>query len=256
MRHLRTTITSILIGTLVLGGFGLAQAHARGGMTPWMRAPAAATALLGARVATLPQLARLPVGTTVEFAFHDGDPTAGASAITTLTITVGVDSEAAFGTSFAAARDEAAAWEEAFLVVTVGEQTRTVVLPDDDAEPAIRGLHRDAGWPPTAMGMSDGDSIVVTLYAGEPDAGGTVIETLSFVYGVDSEIGFRSALQAAAGDADAAVVVTSPRSVTLDLGVMRERATDGYGRVDARGAAAGPFGRLDAPRRLLPGRAR
>jgi hypothetical protein len=256
MRQLRTTITPILIVTLLLGGFGLARTRAWGGLEASTRGPAGAAASFGGRMAGLPQLARLPVGTTLELAFHDGDPAEGAAAVIDLAITVGVDSEAAFAAAFAAAREEAAAWDEAFLVVTIGERTSTVVFADTAQEPSTRGPRRDAAWLPAAVGMSEGDSIAVTLYAGDPDSGGSVLEALTFVYGVDSEIGFRSALRAAAVDADAAVVVISPRSVTLDLGVMRERMADGRGRLDARGAAAGPFGRLDAPRRMLPGRAR
>jgi hypothetical protein len=263
MRNQRTTITLLLIGSLLLGGFGLAQTHARGGLEAFMRGRSGAAAFHGAAVAGLPQfaglprIAGLPIGTAVELAFHDGDPAAGGAAVTTLEFTVGVDSEVAFAAAFAAAREGAAQWDEPYLVATTSEQTRTVVIArDDDAASEPRRLHRDALGPLTTLGMGEGDSIVVTLYAGDPAAGGTPLETLAFVYGIDSEIGFRSALRAAATDADAAVVVTSPRSVTIDLAAMGERMSDVRARLGARGVEAGPFGRMDAPRRLLPGRAR
>ncbi len=254
MRHLRRTTTLILIGALLFGGFGLARSYARDGMEALTRGRAAGAFLTGRGgvplFGGLPLVRALPIGTAVEVAFFDADPAAGATAVTTLALTVGVDSEVAFAEAFAAARETAAAWDAAFLVVSTGEQVRTVDLPlatDDVDDAGVRGGGARGGALRTSLaGMAQGDTIQVAFYAGDPAAGGTPLETLAFVYGVDSEIGFRAALSDAAEDAAAAIVTIPPRSVTLDLSALTERlgdarATMAERMLERRGDAGGRF---------------
>jgi hypothetical protein len=238
MRHLRRTTTLILIGALLLGGFGLARSHARDGVEAIVRGRAAGVHLAGRGGGPLvggmpllggvPLLGALPIGTAVEVAFYDADPATGAAAVTTLALTVGVDSEVAFAADVAEARAAAAAWDVAYLVVSTGEQVRTVDLPDltADADGARGAALRGAALRLSTAGLSEGDAIRVELYAGDPADGGAPLETLTFVVGVDSEIGFRAALRDAAEGAAAAVVTLPPRSATFDLGALSERMGD------------------------------
>jgi hypothetical protein len=265
MRTHPFSTTMLVIIALLLAGVGLAQPGRSGGFDGAWRGLAAGAAPTGiplarhlGRLPGVPHLAGLPIGTTVELAFFDVDPAEGGAAVTTLSLTVGVDSEARFAADVAAARAAAADGEASYLVATIGERTHTVGLADDDAAPRSRDL---GPMGLSTLGMGEGDTIAVTLYAGDPGDGGAVLERLTFTYGVDSEIGFRSALRAAAVDADTAVVVASPRTITLELGAVDARAAELRGRVAARGRAGGfaardPAPRAGMPRPLLPGRSR
>jgi hypothetical protein len=264
MRSHQFSTTMLVIIALLLAGVGLAQPGRSGGFDGAWRGPAAGAAPAGVpltrhlgRLSGVPHLAGLPIGTTVEIAFFDGDPAEGGAAMTTLNLTVGVDSEARFAADVAAARASASDGEVAYLVVTVGERVRTVGLADDAARRSRDLFPMALG----TVGMGEGDTVAVTLYAGDPADGGTVLESQTFTYGVDSEIGFRSALRAAAVDADTAVVVTSPRTVTIELGALDARAAEVRGRVAAGGRAGGLAARVlgprvGMPRPLLPGRSR
>jgi len=273
---LRRTTVSLVIAGLLLGSVGLAQAHARRGIDGWLPGPAGSATSLGRLPAALPLIAGLPLGTTVEARFHDADPAEGAAAVVTLVLTVGVDSEAAFARALADAREQAEGWDAAYLVVVTGERTRTVVLPAADAEEAAQARR---AWGALALrlptaGMADGDTIAVALYDADPAAGGAVLQTLTFTYGSDSAIGFRANLAEALEGAAAAVVTTSPRSVTIDLhaaatatermrervGAMAERFPALAGRLrdhlDGRWGAGADDGRRPAmPMRPgMPGR--
>jgi len=250
----RRALTSALIAGLLLGGIGLARG--RGGPA----GPAGARPDLGAHApvrgfAGLPTLGGLPIGTEVEAAFFDADPASGAAPLTTLAITVGVDSEAAFGAAFAEARAAAAEWEAAYLVVATSEIRRTIDLPEDLAGvvPGRPGVAAMLRLP--LVGLDDGDAVTVELYDGDPAAGGALLETLAFTYGIDSAIGFRAAVEEALEGASSAVVTTSPRSVTVDLKAIPERAADVAARMgavaertgrmaDRFGAAAGRWGEV------------
>ena len=233
----RTLLTSILVAGLLLGGVGLAQGRAGpAGLAgaPGMRAAG------GPAGAALPMLARLPIGTSVEAAFYDADPVSGAAPVTALGITVGVDSEAAFGEAFAEARAAAAEWEVAYLVVSTGEIRRTIDLPaaDDDAE-----LPRRAGAALALRilpaGLEDGDTVTVELYDADPEDGGNLLETLTFAHGVDSAIGFRADVEEALEGAVVAVVTSSPRTMTVDLKAVQERADRAAARADRFAGRAG-----------------
>ncbi len=248
----RRALTSALIAGLLLGGIGLARG--RGGAA----GPAVARPDLGGLAvvrgfAVLPMLAGLPIGTAVEVAFFDADPASGAAAVTALAITVGVDSEAAFGAAFAEARAAAVEWEAAYLVVGTSAVRRTIDLPegDDAVMPGRAGAVTSLRLP--VVGLNDGDTITVELYAGDPAAGGALLEALTFTFGIDSAIGFRAAVEEALEGAAVAVVTTNPRSVTVDLKGSAERAAgvaermglvaERMGRMaDRFGAAAGRWG--------------
>ena len=222
-RTTRHALTSVLIAGLLLGGIGLARG--RGGPA----GPAGARPDVGGPAtlrggAAMPMLARLPIGTTVEATFYDADPASGTAPVTTLGITVGVGSEAAFGEAFAEARAAAAEWEAAYLVVATSEIRRTVDLPEgDDVVAAGRSWAASSLRLPLA-GLDDGDTIAVELFDGDPEDGGNLLETLAFAYGVDSAIGFRAAVEEALAGAAVAVVTSSPRSVTIDLKAVAELA--------------------------------
>jgi hypothetical protein len=231
----RRILTPVLVTGLLLGGVGLAQGRGgpaggpaggyAGGYAPMGPAAAHGPAPMALRGdAVLPMLARLPIGTTVEVAFFDVDPASGGAPVTTLAITVGADSEAAFGAAFAEARAAAAGWEAAYLVVTTSEIRRTIDLPvPDTAELPRRGGDAFA-LRLLPAGLDDGDTVTVELYDGDPADGGNLLETLSFAYGADSAIGFRAAVEEALEGAAVAVVTSSPRSMTVDLKAVDERA--------------------------------
>ena len=227
-RTTRYALTSALIAGLLLGGIGLARGH--GGLA----GPAAV------RVGSaLPMIAGLPIGTAIEAAFYDADPASGAAPVTTLAITVGVDSEAAFADAFSEARAAAAEWEAAYLVVATSEIRRTIDLPDgDDAITASRP------WGATLLrlaqaGLGEGDTVTVELYDADPEDGGNLLDTLAFAYGIDSAIGFRAAVEEALESAAVAVVTSSPRSVTVDLKVVAERV---HGMAERMGPMAARLG--------------
>lgn len=163
-----------------------------------------------------------PIGTDSEVHFYAEEPAEGVEPFTTLTLTVGEDSEAAFLEAFNAAREDAA-----YLVVEIGEQTRAIDLPDAEADdgattrrvrPAIAlGMFQHAG-------LEDGDTVTVAFYDGDPDEGGSELETLAFTYGEDSAIGFQQDLADAAEAADWVVVTLPPRTHTIDLSDVNSRA--------------------------------
>jgi hypothetical protein len=170
MRHLRRTTTLILIGALLLGGFGLARNHARDGIEALARSHAAGALLASCGgvplFGVLRRVGALPIGTTIEVAFFDADPATGATAVTTLALTVGVDSEVAFAAAFAAAQATAAAWDATFLVVSTGTQVRTVNLPlathaADPRRGALRGPRGAAGLRLSMAGHSEGAATAV-----------------------------------------------------------------------------------------------
>jgi hypothetical protein len=242
----RRILTSALVTGLLLGGVGLAQGRggphgSSAGMGP-AGAHGPAPMALGDGAA-LPLLARLPIGTTLEVAFHDADPASGAEPVTTLAITVGVDSEAAFGEAFAEARAAAAEWEAAYLVVTTSEIRRTIDLPEaDDAAGPPRRAGAAIALRVLPAGLEEGDTVTVEFYDADPADGGNPLETLSFVHGVDSAIGFHAAVEEVLEGAAVAVVTSSPRSMTVDLQAVDERAHAFGERAHAFGERAHAFG--------------
>jgi hypothetical protein len=168
---------------------------------------------------------RLALGTTVTVEVFDAEPTEGVEPTETLTLTVGEDSEIAFAEALAAARDGAA-----FLRIQTGEQTRTIDLPDADedgaahvATPVGPRFGQRSTLAPSLAGLETGDVVTAVFYAGDPDAGAAELETMTFVYGESSAIGFQNAFAEAAQDADYVVVTTPPSERVVELTAMAER---------------------------------
>lgn len=163
----------------------------------------------------------VPIGTEIEARFYAEEPAEGVEPTTTLTLIVGEDSEAAFLEDVAAAREDAT-----YLVVEIGEQLRSIDLPDAASEDGSQKLR---GRPAAVLGMlhhaglEDGDTITAVFYDGDPEAGGSVLETLDFTYGEDSAIGFQQDVLDAAETADWVAVTLPPRSYTVDLAAVAER---------------------------------
>ena len=164
---------------------------------------------------------RLALGTTVEVSFYDGLPTEG-NVTDTLDFTYGEDSEVAFAEAFANAQQNAE-----YVMVEVGEQTRTVNLSEVTIPADGRGLlpRELAG-----RGLEEGGTVTATFYDGDPEAGGSVVETLAFTYFEDSAAGFAESFAAAAEEAAFVEVTTEPQTYTVDLSEVSERAFDGDGR--------------------------
>jgi hypothetical protein len=219
MRHGTTLLTVVAIGGLLLGTLALAQGRfgmgplGVGGSGPNAQAFGHRQAPAGNHGALLH---RLPIGTTVTLTPFDGDPAADGDALTTLSITIGEDSEAAFARELEQAMEGAA-----YLRYDIGEATRTIQLRDDVAVPARRhGLGSHAfgtGFGVAMHAMDDGDTLSVSFYGDDPAEGGAPLQTMTFTYGVDSAIGFGQELHDAAAQAAYAVLTTSPRSLTVDL---------------------------------------
>ena len=219
MPHGKTLLTGLAIGGLLLGTLALAQGRfgvgplGVGGSGPNAQAFGHRNAPAGNHGALLH---RLPIGTTVTLTPFDGDPAADGDALTTLSITIGEDSEAAFARELEGAMQGAA-----YLRYDIGEAVRTIELGEEVAALARRhglGSHAfGAGIGVSMHAMDEGDTLSVSFYDAHPAEGGAPLQTLTFTYGVDSAIGFGQELHDAASEADYAVVTTSPRSLTVDL---------------------------------------
>jgi hypothetical protein len=178
----------------------------------------------------------LELGTTLTATFYDGNPEEGGSVLETLNFTYGEDSEVAFQEQFETARATAA-----FVTIETSEQTRTVDLADFSEEQREDLRPRELARPRM---LNDDSTITATFYNGDPEAGGTVTETLTFTYGVSSEAGFLNDFSTAAKTAAFVTITTSPQTRTIDLAAMPVDS-------DGRGEGFGPgFGRpdFDGPR--------
>ena len=161
-------------------------------------------------------LGRLALGTTVDVTLYDGNPQANGNALETLNFTYGEDSEAAFAEQLAEARQNAS-----YVQVEVGEQTRTVDL--EQVEDFVNGrglLPRELA---SGRGLEDGNTLTATFYDGDPEAGGSEQQTLTFTYGQDSAAGFADSFTDAAQNASFVTVTTSPQSYTSDLSARADR---------------------------------
>lgn len=164
---------------------------------------------------------RASIGTEIEVRFYAEVPAEAVEPFTTLALTVGEDSEAAFLEDFAEARRDAS-----YLVVEIGAQTRSIELSDVRGEDAVSPIRLNAAH---AVGLlhhldlADGDTVTAVLYAGDPEAGGTELQTFTFTYGEDSAIGFRHDLAAAAETADWVAVTLPPQTYTFDLTNVNRR---------------------------------
>ena len=62
-----------------------------------------------------------------------------------------------------------------------------------------------------------GSTVSVTFYNGDPEAGGTELTTLEFVYGEDSEAAFAQTLMTTAPKATYMTLTTSPQTETINF---------------------------------------
>ena len=104
-----------------------------------------------------------------------------------------------------------------------------------------RGHGRDGfGGPGLGGRLALGTTVEYTFYDGDPEAGGSVTETLTFTYGEESESAFAETLAEARADAAFVVVETSEQTRTVDvssvdtnnrrgrgLGLLERRLNDG-----------------------------
>ena len=165
-------------------------------------------------------LGRFALGTPVEVTFYGSNPAENGNVLETLNFTYGEDSEAGFAEAFAAARESAQ-----YVEVNVGEQTRTVNLAQVEDFLEGRGLlPRELA---SGRGLEEGDSVATTFYDGDPEAGGSEQQTLTFTYGQDSAAGFAASFTDATQDASFVTVTTSPQSYTLDLSARAEARGSG-----------------------------
>jgi len=86
--------------------------------------------------------------------------------------------------------------------------------------PGFRGL-------PFGPHLALGTTVEVTFYDGDPDAGGSVTETLTFTYGEDSEAAFAQAFAEAREDAQYMVVNVGEQVQTLELADTEMNLRDG-----------------------------
>lgn len=168
----------------------------------------------------------LELGTTATITFYDGDPEAGGTVLNTLTFNYCEDSEVAFAQQFEEARANAA-----YMEVDLSEQTRTVdlssIAKNERGDLRPRELGRFGA-------LNDGSTLTATFYNGDPEAGGTVIETLTFTYSTSSEAGFANDFATASETAAFVTITTSPQSYTVNLAEVqdfqgRRGPDDGFG---------------------------
>ena len=74
-----------------------------------------------------------------------------------------------------------------------------------------------------------GSTLTVTFYDGDPEAGGSELSSLEFVYGEDSEAAFAEQVETTAADASYISVTTSPQTETYNLSELGTRGADGFG---------------------------
>ncbi len=99
-----------------------------------------------------------------------------------------------------------------------------------------------------------GSTLTVTFYDGDPEAGGSELSSLEFVYGEDSEAAFAQELESAAAEASYVTVTTSPQTMTLNLEDatftrLRPDRGGGFARHPFGAEEHEPGGRFDDPRR-------
>lgn len=173
-------------------------------------------------------LGRFSLGTTVELNFYNGDPENGGTLQNTLSHVVGEDSEVVFREALEAARADAT-----HMTMDISEQTRTLDLNAMRERSEARGGGERRGT--DGLGrlsaglnrLNAGSTVSATFYDSDPEAGGNLLQTLRFAYGVDSARGFMDDVMTAAEDAAFVTVTTSPQERTLELSSMEARGGQG-----------------------------
>ena len=112
----------------------------------------------------------------------------------------------------------------------VGAQASTDTTPDTVGASAtvteLAHRHGDFGRGVDGRGfrgrLALGTDVTYTFYDGDPEAEGTVTDTLNFAYGEDSEVAFAEELAAARESASFAVIQTGEQTRTLELSTSDE----------------------------------
>lgn len=113
------------------------------------------------------------------------------------------------------------------------EGTAAVADTQIAAMVAQRLLHRS---------LDMGSTLSVTFYDGDPEAGGSELSSLEFVYGEDSEAAFAEQVETAASDASYITVTTSPQTETYNLSELGSRDAGGFGGGRFGNRGPGGFG--------------
>lgn len=100
------------------------------------------------------------------------------------------------------------------------------------------GEMRGMGFP--LRGLSLGTTATITFYDGDPEAGGTVLNTLTLNYGEDSEAAFAEQFEEARANAAYIKVDLSEQTRTVDLSTVADDE-----RGDLRPREIGRFGALN-----------
>ncbi len=176
-------------------------------------------------------------GSTVTATFYDADPAQGGAVLNTYSLVVGQDSERSFATNMREAMETAA-----FATITTGPQSRTIELPQADASNnRMNRRNGQKGLQALSLSrLSDGSTIQVNFYNGDPEQGAAISSSLSFTQGVSSETAFMEAVETARETATFAQINTSEQTRTMDLEARRaekgERGNRGFNFRGQRGA--------------------
>jgi hypothetical protein len=96
----------------------------------------------------------------------------------------------------------------------------------DDSRGGPHGHHgfgdemRGMGFPLRGLGL--GTTATITFYDGDPEAGGAVVNTLTFNYGQDSEVAFAQQFEEARANAAYMKVDLSEQTRTVDLSTVAD----------------------------------
>ncbi|MEZ4632704.1 MAG: hypothetical protein R2880_18665 [Deinococcales bacterium] len=147
-------------------------------------------------------------GTTVNLSLYDGDPANGGTEVVSSSYVTG---ESSFRTAFKALLDSAADATFSYLLVTVGTESSSVALPEHIiSETSIRNF---------LAALSDGDTVNLSLYSGDPANGGTEVASSSYVIGETSfHDALRSLRQATTDTYDYLLVSSGSSSLSVAIG--------------------------------------
>ncbi len=159
----------------------------------------------------------LTEGTSLEAVFYNGDPAEEAEVVNTLSFVAGEHSARNFMKEFRVAAKDAE-----FVVVNKSAQSRSVDLSKvkEDGQSGRSKMHRLTFL---LFHLNEGSNFEATFYDGNPDEGGSELNSLNFVAGEDSELAFRNDFAESAKDSAYVVLSTSPQTRTVNLSAMKER---------------------------------
>ncbi len=146
------------------------------------------------------------LGTTMQATFYDGNPAEGANALAIVNYIMGQEEEK--DVIYLVGKEEGFK-AAVFIEVNVGEQSIVYDLANLDKSFRL-------GLP-----FLEGSSTTATFYDGDPESGGTVLESLSYTAGaktaVDTQKDYLIAFKAAAENASFVTINTESQSYTKPL---------------------------------------